>query len=69
MTDNSALGLPDDRAFAEYLVKEIGVACIPPGAFYSDANRHLAKNLARFSICKTDETLKAAADRLRKISI
>jgi len=69
MTDTSALGLPDDRAFAEYLVKEVGVACIPPSAFYSDANRHLAKNLARFSVCKTDETLQQAANRLREIGV
>ena len=68
MTDTSALGLPDDRAFAEYLVKEVGVACIPPSAFYSPEHRHLAKNLARFSVCKTDETLQAAAERLRTIT-
>lgn len=67
MADTSALGLKDDRAFAEYLVCEIGVACIPPSAFYSQAHRPLAHHLARFSICKSDATLQAAVERLGRL--
>jgi N-succinyldiaminopimelate aminotransferase len=68
MTDTSAIPMPDDRAFAEYLIREIGVACIPPSAFYSSEHSHLAHHLARFSICKSDETLQVAVERLQKLS-
>jgi len=68
MVDTSALGQPDDRAFAEFLIQEIGVACIPPSAFYAPEHQHLAARLARFSLCKTDETLLAAAERLQKLA-
>jgi N-succinyldiaminopimelate aminotransferase len=57
----------DDVQFAQWLTKEIGVACIPPSIFYQDADKHLAKNLARFSVCKKDETLSAAAERLARL--
>jgi aspartate/methionine/tyrosine aminotransferase len=65
MTDTSALNPENDRALAEYLIKEIGVACIPPSAFYSDTHRFLARYLARFSICKKDATLHTAVERLK----
>jgi N-succinyldiaminopimelate aminotransferase len=67
MADTSALGLADDRACTDYLIQEIGVASIPPASFYSSPNRHLAHHLTRFGICKTDDTLRAAAQRLEKL--
>ena len=57
----------DDMQFARWLTAEVGVACIPPGVFYQDSDRHLGKFLARFAICKKDETLDAAAQRLAKL--
>jgi N-succinyldiaminopimelate aminotransferase len=57
----------DDVQFAHWLTKEIGVACIPPSIFYQDADKHLGKYLARFSVCKKDETLNAAAGRLSQL--
>ncbi len=57
----------DDIQFAHWLTKEIGVACIPPSIFYQDADKHLGKYLARFSVCKKDETLGAAAERLSRL--
>ena len=33
------LGFPDDVAFCRYLTTEIGVAAIPPSAFYADPKR------------------------------
>ncbi len=57
----------DDIQFARWLTKEIGVACIPPSIFYQDADKHLGKYLARFSVCKKDETLGAAAERLSRL--
>ena len=59
--------ITDDVQFAHWLTKEIGVACIPPSIFYQDADKHLGKYLARFSVCKKDETLSAAADRLSRL--
>jgi N-succinyldiaminopimelate aminotransferase len=57
----------DDVAFAQWLIEEAGVACIPPSFFYRESDRHLARHLARFAICKNDETLAAAAERLTKL--
>lgn len=67
MADTSALGFDNDVAFTKYLIEEIGVACIPPSAFYSAPHQHLAHPLARFSICKSDETLQAAVARLEQL--
>jgi aspartate/methionine/tyrosine aminotransferase len=57
----------DDIQFAEWLIQEIGVACIPPSAFYREADKHLGKFLARFAVCKKEETLAAAAERLARL--
>lgn len=58
----------NDMQFAQWLIREIGVACIPASPFYRDADKPLAKNFARFAVCKRDETLAAAAERLLKIA-
>lgn len=67
-----AKGVPasvqDDVQFARWLITEVGVACIPPSAFYREADKHLAQHLARFAVCKKDETLQAAAERLRRLA-
>ena len=57
----------DDVQFAQWLIREVGVACIPPSAFYQESDKHLGKYLARFAVCKKDETLAAAAERLAKL--
>ncbi|MPZ76071.1 MAG: aminotransferase class I/II-fold pyridoxal phosphate-dependent enzyme [Deltaproteobacteria bacterium] len=57
----------DDVVFARWLTKDVGVACIPPSAFYQESNKHLSKYLARFAVCKSDETLAAAAERLSRL--
>ncbi|GAB4551395.1 MAG: methionine aminotransferase [Anaerolineae bacterium] len=54
----------DDVQFAEWLIQEVGVACIPPSAFYREQDKHMVRHLARFALCKRDETLHAAAERL-----
>lgn len=61
--------IQNDVDFAKWLIAEIGVACIPPSAFYQPADKHLAHHMARFAICKKDETLKAAAERLQKLRV
>jgi N-succinyldiaminopimelate aminotransferase len=58
----------NDVQFARWLITEVGVACIPPSAFYQNADKHLGQHLARFAVCKKDETLQAAVERLRQMA-
>jgi N-succinyldiaminopimelate aminotransferase len=57
----------DDMQFAQWLIRDVGVACIPPSPFYQESDKHMAKHFARFAVCKKDETLAAAAERLSKL--
>jgi methionine aminotransferase len=54
---------PSD-AFAESLVRDYGVAVIPLTAFYRDRTDH---RIIRFCFAKKEETLRAAAERLRRL--
>ena len=65
MTDIGSFGFDYDVAFTKYLVKEIGVAVVPGSSFYNEP-RDGAQQV-RFAFCKRDETLDAAAERLRKL--
>lgn len=56
-----------DYAICRWLTTEIGVTAIPPSAFYSPENTAMAANMIRICFCKTDETLDAAQDRLKKL--
>ena len=58
--------MPRDWALARWLTQDVGVASIPPSAFYSTENVHLAQNLLRFGFCKDDDTLWEAHKRLGK---
>jgi methionine aminotransferase len=51
-------------AFAQRLVREYGVATIPLSAFYANGTDH---RVIRFCFAKRDETLLAAAERLRRL--
>jgi aspartate/methionine/tyrosine aminotransferase len=65
MTDIGRFGFRDDVEFTRHLIQEIGVACVPGSSFYS--RPELGARQVRFCFCKKDETLEAAADRLRKL--
>lgn len=65
MTDISAFGFPNDFAFAKYLVEEIGVAAVPGSSFFRDPAD--GKSILRFTFCKKEETLAAAAAKLSKL--
>jgi N-succinyldiaminopimelate aminotransferase len=65
MADISGAGLGDDVAFCRYLTTEVGVAAIPPSAFYSTPGG--GEQLARFAFCKSDEALAEAARRLQRL--
>jgi methionine aminotransferase len=54
-----------DREFAEFLVKEHGVASIPVSEFYHDK---LNEKVLRFCFAKSNATLDAAIKRLKKIN-
>ena len=63
--DFTAFGFEDDVAFCRHLVEEIGVAAIPPSAFYE--HKELARGIVRFAFCKKRETLEAAVGRLGRL--
>jgi len=71
MADFSGLGIEgvsDDVGFCRWLIENVGVAAIPPSAFYSEAHKPLAANWVRFAFCKRMETLEAAAERLKGLT-
>ena len=53
-----------DKAFAEWLTREIGVAVIPVSAFYADGRD---EGVVRFCFAKQEATLAAAVERLMKL--
>lgn len=66
LADISRLPFADDVAFCRHLTTEVGVAAIPPSAFYVDPRT--APRLARFCFAKREATLDAAAARLRTLA-
>ncbi len=53
--------------FTHYLIKEIGVACIPPETLYTAEHAHFGSNYVRFAFCKSDEMLQQVEQRLQKL--
>jgi aspartate/methionine/tyrosine aminotransferase len=65
MTDITGFNLGDDLEFGRHLITNIGVAGVPGSSFYS--NPREGSRYLRFTFCKTDKTLNAAAERLSKL--
>ena len=65
LADHTSFGFADDVAFCRHLAQDTGVAAIPPSAFYAHAER--GRDFVRFAFCKTEETLRHAAERLQKL--
>lgn len=65
MADISRFGFPDDTRFAEFLVREIGVAVVPGSSFYR--NPADGAQQVRFAFCKKQETLDEAGRRLQRL--
>jgi len=63
LADIRPLGWDDDVLFCRHLVEKVGVAAIPPTAFYEHKDE--GRFLVRFAFCKKDETLRAGVERLR----
>ena len=55
----------DDVAFTRRLVRDVGVAAVPGSSFYADPVSGAGQ--VRFAFPKRPETLRAAADRLRRL--
>jgi kynurenine--oxoglutarate transaminase/cysteine-S-conjugate beta-lyase/glutamine--phenylpyruvate transaminase len=73
VADTAPLGLqfdsgdePYDFQFVKWMTREKGVATIPPTAFFSPANKHLAEKFIRLCFIKDDSTLQAAYAKLRE---
>jgi len=62
LCDITPFGFSDDTEFAHWLVKAVGVAGVPGSSFYS--RPELGRHLIRFTFCKTQDVLAAAAERL-----
>jgi kynurenine---oxoglutarate transaminase / cysteine-S-conjugate beta-lyase / glutamine---phenylpyruvate transaminase len=58
--------MPRDWALSRWLTQTVGVTAIPPSAFYSLENVHLAQNTLRFAFCKVESTLIQAKERFQK---
>jgi len=56
-----------DYQFCRWLTREIGVGAIPPSAFFSKENAHIAEKYARFAFCKREDVIDAAAEKLQKL--
>jgi aspartate/methionine/tyrosine aminotransferase len=66
MTDITRFGYPDDITFAKFLVEKIGVAVVPGSSFYNDVRDGASQ--VRFTFCKKESTLAAAAERLSHLA-
>jgi aspartate/methionine/tyrosine aminotransferase len=65
IADITDLGFENDVAFCRFLASEVGVAAVPPSAFYVEPTT--APLLARFCFAKREETLTEAGRRLREL--
>ena len=61
----SAPNWTPDRAFAEYMAREIGVAVVPGSSFYAGGTQGISR--VRFNFAKTQETMREAAQRLQRL--
>ncbi len=66
MADTSGLTRDDDVAFARHLVEKVGVAVVPGSSFFHEPAA--GSRYIRFCFCKKEQTLRAAAERLRQLS-
>ena len=56
---------PRDYKLAWFLIMEMGLAAIPPTEFYTKENMWMAEDWLRFAVCKEDDVLEGAKERLR----
>jgi N-succinyldiaminopimelate aminotransferase len=68
MANYSSIFAGTPMEFTRHLVKEVGVACIPPESFYSAEHAHVGNGYVRFAFCKSDEMLREVGERLLKLA-
>lgn len=61
------LDRPRDYRLAWFLIMEMGVAAIPPSEFMTDDKKVLIEDWMRFAVCKDDDVLETAKQRLRGV--
>ena len=61
------LDRPRDYKLAWFLIMEVGVAAIPPSEFMTDEKKGFIEDWMRFAVCKNDEVLESAKERLRSL--
>lgn len=65
LADIRPLGWDDDVEFCRMLPEKVGVAAIPPTAFY--VNKDAGRHLVRFAFCKTKGVLEEGIERLGRL--
>jgi aspartate/methionine/tyrosine aminotransferase len=65
LADHRGFGGEDDVAFVGRLIEDVGVAAIPPSAFYHEGAD--GADLVRFAFCKDEGTLRQAVERLSRL--
>lgn len=65
LADHTPFGFDDDVTFCRHLIEKVGVAAIPPSAFYEHASE--GRSMVRFAFCKDEATLRAAIARLSRL--
>jgi aspartate/methionine/tyrosine aminotransferase len=65
LADHTQFGFSDDVSFVRHLIERIGVAAIPPSAFYHHPPD--GASLVRFAFCKAEATLERALERLSRL--
>jgi len=68
MADISELGYQDDVQACLDLPARAGVGAIPPSAFFTPENRHLARAYVRLAFCKPEADLHEAGRRLASLT-
>ena len=66
LADHTSFGFDDDVSFCRHLIEHIGVAAIPPSAFYQVAED--GRKMVRFAFCKDEQTLRDALHRLNHLA-
>ena len=65
IADIGHLGFDDDFKAADFLLEQVGVAAVPGSSFYH--HPELGRRMLRFTFSKSDETIAAAAERLKAL--
>ena len=56
---------PRDFKLSWFLIMELGVAAIPASEFYTKGDGDVVEDYLRFAVCKPDDILGKAKERLR----